>query len=160
MKPKTLEEVERERTNASQGARQAPPDAPPRSGLSRQFNVYVGEQHFQVEVDPLQPRRGMTVRPAQTSRPGTSQPAAAPKQPPEQDAAPGEARILAPIPGVVLRYAVEVGQDVTEGDAVVVLEAMKMENTLPAPISGKVKSLPLQPGETVAKDAVLAVISP
>ena len=66
---------------------------------------------------------------------------------------------MAPIPGVVLRYTVEVGQDVAEGDPVVVLEAMKMENTLPAPISGKVKSLPSRPGETVAKDAVLAVIS-
>ncbi|MCH7652230.1 MAG: pyruvate carboxylase subunit B [Chloroflexi bacterium] len=159
MKPKTLEQVERERATASQGASNALSDTPPRSRFSRQFNVYVGEQHFQVEVDPLQPAQGMAVRPVPSARPETSQPAAAPEQAPAQKAAPGDAQILAPIPGVVLRYAVEVGQDVAEGDPVVVLEAMKMENTLPAPISGKVKSLPSQPGETVAKGAVLAVIS-
>ncbi|MCH7654346.1 MAG: pyruvate carboxylase subunit B, partial [Chloroflexi bacterium] len=159
MKPKTLEQVERERASASQGASKAPSEAPPRSRFSRQFNVYVGEQHFQVEVDPLQPMEGMAVRPVQSARPEASQRTAAPEQTTSQDAAPGEARILAPIPGVVLRYAVEVGQDVAEGDPVVVLEAMKMENTLPAPISGRVKSLPSKPGETVAKDAVLAVIS-
>jgi len=158
MKPKTLEQVERERAAATQGASSATSDAPPRSRFSRQFNVFVGEQHFQVEVDPLQPMQGMAVRPVPTARAETAQPSG-PEQASARKAAPGEAQILAPIPGVVLRYAVEVGQDVAEGDPVVVLEAMKMENTLPAPISGKVKSLPSQPGETVAKDAVLAVIS-
>ena len=63
-------------------------------------------------------------------------------------------------PGLLLRYAVEEGQQVKAGDPVVVLEAMKMENTLPAPIAGTVSSLPLRPGDTVAKDAVLAIIAP
>jgi len=42
----------------------------------------------------------------------------------------------------------------------VVLEAMKMENTLTSPIAGRVKSLPLEPGANVARDDVLAIISP
>jgi biotin carboxyl carrier protein len=54
---------------------------------------------------------------------------------------------------------VEIGQSVQEGDSIVVLEAMKMENTLPSPASGTVKALVADLGATVAKDAILAVIS-
>ena len=46
------------------------------------------------------------------------------------------------------------------GDPVLVLEAMKMENSLPSPITGTVDNLPLKPGSTVGKDAILAVIAP
>ena len=59
----------------------------------------------------------------------------------------------------MLRYEVEVGQSVVQGDEVVVLEAMKMENTLPSPVSGVVKELAADLGATVAKDAVLAIIT-
>ena len=68
--------------------------------------------------------------------------------------------IVAPMPGILLRYDVEVGRKVQAGDPIVVLEAMKMENTLPSPVSGTVTSLPLETGTTVAKDEILAVISP
>ena len=44
------------------------------------------------------------------------------------------------------------------GDPVVVLEAMKMENNLAAPCDGTVKALSCSSGDSVAKDAVLAVI--
>jgi pyruvate carboxylase subunit B len=47
------------------------------------------------------------------------------------------------MPGILLRYLVQVGQAVTQGDPVLVLEAMKMENTLPAPVSGTVRALPV-----------------
>ena len=48
------------------------------------------------------------------------------------------------MPGLLLRYVVEEGQQVKAGDPVVVLEAMKMENTLPSPVDGTVSSLPLR----------------
>ncbi|MCI0887827.1 MAG: acetyl-CoA carboxylase biotin carboxyl carrier protein subunit, partial [Chloroflexi bacterium] len=89
---------------------------------------------------------------------GSMAQAPAPSAQPELDA--DDAVIAAPIPGIVLRYVVEVGQHVSAGDAVVLLEAMKMENSLPSPIDGTVKALPATQGETVAKDAVLAIISP
>jgi biotin carboxyl carrier protein len=84
----------------------------------------------------------------------------APAEVAQPQAASGQVTVTAPMPGIILRYAVEVGQSVQEGDPVVVMEAMKMENTLPAPISGKVASLPLEPGATVVKDDVLATIAP
>ena len=64
------------------------------------------------------------------------------------------------MPGIVVRYDVEVGQQVEAGDTVVVLEAMKMENSLPSPMAGSVKALPCSPGTTVAKGEVLAIIVP
>lgn len=147
----------------------APVDAPPPSSSARSFNVYVGGDLFEVTVDPIAADGGMSVAPVAAAAPSRPRAAASPAAP--QAAAPARQQsaaadlsaddtlVAAPIPGVVLRYEVEVGQAVAEGDAVVVLEAMKMENTLPAPASGTVKALLADLGATVAKDAPLAVIS-
>ena len=138
-----------------------PTVTPPRSPNARQFNVFVGGEHFQVEVDPIRPVRDALVSQIPSAAPstgGSMAQAPAPSAQPELDA--DDAVIAAPIPGIVLRYVVEVGQHVSAGDAVVLLEAMKMENSLPSPIDGTVKALPATQGETVAKDAVLAIISP
>ena len=64
------------------------------------------------------------------------------------------------MPGIVLRYEVEVGQRLQEGDPAVVLEAMKMENTLPSPVAGTVTSLGSPIGATVAKGDPLVIIAP
>ena len=50
------------------------------------------------------------------------------------------------------------GQEVKADDVAVTLEAMKMENALPAPASGKVKAINFKPGDKVAKGDVLAII--
>jgi len=62
------------------------------------------------------------------------------------------------MPGIIIRYAVEVGEEVKAGDTVVVLESMKMENNLPSPVNGKVKALNFQAGDKIHKDDVLAII--
>ena len=62
------------------------------------------------------------------------------------------------MPGIVIRYLVEEGASVKAGDPIVILEAMKMENALPAPVDGVVKRLPLTPGAKVAKGEVMAII--
>lgn len=144
-----------------------PADAPP-SASARSFNVYVGGDLFEVTVDPIAADGAMSVAPAPAAAPSRARAAASPAaaqavapapQPAAADLAANDTLVAAPIPGVVLRYEVEVGQTVAEGDAVVVLEAMKMENTLPSPVSGSVKALLADLGATVAKDAPLAVIS-
>jgi biotin carboxyl carrier protein len=66
--------------------------------------------------------------------------------------------ILAPMPGLVLKVEVEVGQAVRAGQGVIVVEAMKMENELKAPADGVVASIAVQPGQTVDKGAVLLVL--
>ncbi len=61
----------------------------------------------------------------------------------------GELLIKAPIPGLVVKIAVQPGQEVAEGDTLVILEAMKMENELRAPRAGVVHEVKLSPGAQV-----------
>ena len=70
----------------------------------------------------------------------------------------GVARILAPMPGKVVRVLVEVGSEVEAGAGIVVVEAMKMQNEMKAPKSGTVVSLSAEMGATVNAGEVLAVI--
>jgi len=67
--------------------------------------------------------------------------------------------LLAPMPGTVVRVAVEAGDEVAAGDAVLVLEAMKMQHTVSAPNAGTVAEIRVQPGTQVASGEVLAVVS-
>ncbi|MDC9723210.1 MAG: acetyl-CoA carboxylase biotin carboxyl carrier protein subunit [Urechidicola sp.] len=63
--------------------------------------------------------------------------------------------IKAPMPGVVLSVNIEVGQTVSEDDALLILEAMKMESTLVSPSNGVVKSIAISSGDTVEKGQLL-----
>jgi acetyl/propionyl-CoA carboxylase alpha subunit len=68
--------------------------------------------------------------------------------------------LLAPMPGLVRRVLVEAGSVVTAGQALLVLEAMKMEQTVAAPAAGVVAELRAKAGEQVAAGQVLAVVEP
>lgn len=70
----------------------------------------------------------------------------------------GEATMLAPMPGLVVGIPVELGATVTEGQTIIILEAMKMENDLPSPITGTVKEVRVSKGQAVEQGQVLVVI--
>jgi len=63
--------------------------------------------------------------------------------------------VKAPMPGLVLKVMVETGQAINKGDALVVLEAMKMENILKAPSDGIVKKILVTKGDKVEKNQVM-----
>ena len=65
--------------------------------------------------------------------------------------------LKAPMPGLVVRVQVAVGEPVAAGTAVVVLEAMKMENQLKAPAAGVVAEIRVEPGQAVEKGQLLVV---
>jgi pyruvate carboxylase subunit B len=69
-----------------------------------------------------------------------------------------EKTIVAPMPGLVMKVEVEVGQTVKAGQGVVIVEAMKMENELKAPADGVVARIEVQPGQTVEKGATLVIL--
>ncbi len=71
----------------------------------------------------------------------------------------GEAMVRAPMPGLVLGLPMEPGAEVERGQTVVILEAMKMENDLASPITGKVKEIRVSKGQTVNQGDVLVVVS-
>ena len=70
----------------------------------------------------------------------------------------GTIRVVSPMPGKILRYLVAVGDEVKEGQGVVVIEAMKMENELCAPKDGVVKTITSEAGSAVDGGALLLVI--
>ncbi|MGW2953868.1 acetyl/propionyl/methylcrotonyl-CoA carboxylase subunit alpha [Streptomyces eurythermus] len=72
----------------------------------------------------------------------------------------GADSLTAPMPGTVTVVKVAVGDEVTAGQSLLVVEAMKMEHVISAPHAGTVAELDVTPGSTVAMDQVLAVIAP
>ncbi len=158
--------------------------APPKTDALRTFNVFVDNEYFEVGVEepggspiisyvqhmPLQPPVSAPApklappptkpAPPAPPKPAEPAPAAAPKPKPAKPA-PAVAEgvpLKAPMPGMIVRYVKQVGDAVTKGDTLVILEAMKMENALPAPADGTVKAINYSAGDSVAKDAVLCVI--
>ncbi len=63
--------------------------------------------------------------------------------------------IKAPMPGLILEINVKIGQEVLENDALLILEAMKMENVLNSPRVGVIKSLAVNKGDAVDKNQLL-----
>ena len=66
--------------------------------------------------------------------------------------------ILAPMPGTIVNILVNEGEEVLEYQEVLMLEAMKMENPIPTPRAGKVKSIDVAEGDTVAFEQKLMEI--
>lgn len=71
----------------------------------------------------------------------------------------GDGRIKAPIPGMITQVLVKEGDEVSIGQSILVLEAMKMENEIQAPRSGFVTDLRVELGQTVGMGDVLVEIS-
>ncbi len=70
----------------------------------------------------------------------------------------GELAVVAPIPGLVVKVLVVEGEEITEGQPLVLLEAMKMENELRALRPGRVKQVKVAAGQRVEQHAVLLVL--
>lgn len=77
----------------------------------------------------------------------------------EQAAQQGPLPVTAPMPGLIVRVHVNPGDAVTQGQGVVSMEAMKMENELRAATSGVVKAVLVKPGQAVEKGAVLVELA-
>ena len=71
---------------------------------------------------------------------------------------PGPAPIIAPMPGLIVRVNVSVGDRVEAGEGLVVMEAMKMENELRATAAGIVKSVEISAGTAVEKGTLLVAL--
>ena len=68
--------------------------------------------------------------------------------------------ISSTIPGKIVSIAISEGQQVSEGDVVMILEAMKMQNEIHAPLSGTVSAVNCKPGDSVEANSPLMVITP
>jgi pyruvate carboxylase subunit B len=142
--------------------------APEKGPGLRTFSVFVDGRHYEVEVEctsgaPVLSGVAPAVAPAPRAAAAPAPAAPAAPQPaapaPAEALAAGEVPLRAPMPGMIISYNVKVGDKVNTGDLVCVLEAMKMQNSLPAPAAGTVSAINFEPGASVPKDAVILVIS-
>ncbi|MBU0985987.1 MAG: pyruvate carboxylase subunit B, partial [Proteobacteria bacterium] len=171
VKAKTLEDVKAEYARIAKAkdgrlVEKLEKEAPPKGEFTRKFNVFVDDEYFEVEVEePGGPpiisyaQRPAVSAPSPSARPAPAAPAPLKSASPAPPAAAVEGTPLkAPMPGMIVRYEKTVGDVVSKGDTVVVLEAMKMENALKTPVDGTIKAINFKSGDSVAKDAVLCVV--
>ncbi len=142
-------------------------NTPAKTEAVRTFNVFVDNEFFSVDVDPVG-GTPIAIAPqatqSQVAAPAAPAPAApaAPAPPVKQEPSPAShagTLLLAPMPGMIVKYEKKVGDKVAQGDTVVVLEAMKMENALPAPCDGTISAIDFESGDSITKGAVLCVIN-
>ncbi|MDR9458721.1 MAG: pyruvate carboxylase subunit B [Dehalococcoidia bacterium] len=161
-KPKSLEDVKREneliaRAKAGKLVEKVEKPVPPKGAGLRTYNVFVGDDYYEVEVEPAGGTPVINRPVAGAARARSAQPTVT-QETKKEPAVAAEGAVLAPMPGIIIRYEVAQGQAVKTGDTIVILEAMKMESVLPAPIDGTVKDIRFKPGDRVVKDDVIAMI--
>ena len=180
VKPITLEQVKAkkeliQKALAGKLVEKIEKEAPEKGDNLRKFNVFVDNDYFEVGVEeiggaPVVSYIQPAAAPKPAAAPGRPAAPAAPKAAPKPAAAapakPAAAApaavdgtpITAPMPGMIVRFEKNVGDTVRKGDTVVVLEAMKMENALAAPVDGVIKAINFKSSDSVPKGAVLCVI--
>ena len=123
--------------------------------------VNVNGAEFVVELkQALKP----TTRPikqvvAPEPKPAASSNAAATVQQPAAAPAGAGRNICAPLPGTIIDIKVKVGDQVKEGDTLLILEAMKMQNNIEAEASGQVTAIHVKPGDSVMEGTALVTIA-
>ena len=110
-------------------------------------HVEVNGTHYNVEMEKKQKAAAPIVKP---------RPAAAAKPAAKPAAAKGG--VKSPLPGVILDIKVKEGDEVKKGQTIIILEAMKMENSINADRDGKIASIKVSKGESVLEGTDLVII--
>lgn len=127
----------------------------------RKFVINVNGKSYDVDVEEIrngQPVAAPVAAAPVAAAPAAPAPAAAPAAP-KASGAEGSVKVEAPMPGTVLRINVKVGDTVSDGQALVVLEAMKMENDIVASQAGTVASINVNAGDSVNTGDVLVTLN-
>ena len=120
-------------------------------------HVEVNGTHYTVEMEKkpkAAPAPKPVVRPA--AKPAAAPAAAAPVTKPAAGGA--KSGVKSPLPGVILDIKVNVGDEVKKGQTLIILEAMKMENSINADKDGKVAAINVSKGESVLEGTDLVII--
>ena len=129
----------------------------------KKYNITVNGNTYEVFVEEADstasaPQFIPAPAPAPMTNTAPAAPVAAPKTP-IASGVQGGCKVNSPMPGTILDVKVSVGQSVKKGDVICVLEAMKMENDIPAPQDGVVASVNIQKGASVNAGDVLATLN-
>ncbi len=176
VKPRTLEDAKAEqellvKAKAGKLVEKKEKTVPVMGENLRKFNVLVDGEYFEVEVEDTEgPPSISSVRQTAPPRPASTPVAtpapARPVKPATSKPAPtavddnGGTPLVAPMPGMIVGVEKKEGDTVNEGETILILEAMKMENALPSPVTGTITKINLGVGDQVAKNDILCVIAP
>ena len=139
----------------------------------KEYKFKIGGKEYNVTVNPKEGKffdvtvNGATYEVESENAPAAApvaQPAAAPVQaapaavaPAPKPAGAGE-KVASPLPGVIIEISVKEGQQVKAGQKIAILEAMKMENEIPAPKDGTITDIHVHKGDTLQEgDPVVTI---
>ena len=122
----------------------------------KKYNITVNGNTYEVLVEEADATSAPVTYSAPVAAPVAAPKTAAPKAAP---VAGGAVKVTSPMPGTILAVKVSAGQQVKKGDVICVLEAMKMENDIPAPQDGVIASINVQKGASVNAGDVLASLN-
>ena len=182
VKPTTLEDVKKEDEIVKKALSGELSDKPKveKTEFMREFNVFVNESPYKVLVEEVggspvitSVRRAVppvkqepkpevkkeTPKPVVKPAPKVEEKKVAPVPVVQTKAEAGDVEIKAPMPGLLVRYEKNVGDEVKKDEPVATIEAMKMQMAVNATESGVIKALNFSAGSSVEKDAVLAIIT-
>ncbi len=130
----------------------------------KRFNITVNGKAYDVAVEEMTggaaPAPVAVPAPVASPAPVAAPASDAPAAPTPAPAASGEGEaVTSPMPGTILDVKVSVGSTVSDGETVAVLEAMKMENDIPAVKAGKVVAINVKKGDTVQTGDVILTIA-
>ena len=120
-------------------------------------HVEVNGTHYTVEME----KKAKAEAAKPVARPATKPaPAPAPASTPAPAAKPaaGKSGVKSPLPGVILDLKCTVGDEVKKGQTLIILEAMKMENSINADKDGKITAINVSKGESVLEGTDLVII--
>lgn len=123
----------------------------------KKYQITVNGNVYEVEVEEVSAGAATTAVATPAPAPVVV-PKASPAAPKATAPAAGSKVVTSPMPGTILEVKVNVGQTVKRGETMFILEAMKMENEIPAPEDGVVASVDTTKGASVATGAVLATL--
>ena len=123
----------------------------------KKYQITVNGNVYEVEVEEVSAGAATTAVATPAPAPVVV-PKASPAAPKATAPAAGSKGVTSPMPGTILEVKVNVGQTVKRGETMFILEAMKMENEIPAPEDGVVASVDTTKGASVATGAVLATL--
>ncbi len=114
------------------------------------YRITVEGKTYEMDVELIGANGAVVAPVAKAATPVVAAPKAAPAPVAAKPAEVGSGSVVAPMPGTILKVLKASGDAVKAGEVVLILEAMKMENEITAPVDGTIGSLNLTEGSTVA----------
>jgi biotin carboxyl carrier protein len=124
------------------------------------LKITVDRKVYEVEVEATEPEPEMLPPSGYIMQPGVARvpaptPSLAPAQPAANENVDENKVCRSPINGIVVKIAAQIGQQIQPGDTLLVLEAMKMETNITAPVAGKISKINVNAGDGVQAGLIL-----